>query len=209
MATEVAVKTKVPPHAKLGAFILLWAALIAQIVWILIQHFRSNAAFGEMWYPLTALAGCLLLAITYGRARWTATLLRLIISLAFLEAVSDRFGLLGRPGTPGVAWGDFAHFVTYTGRVNLFLPHAMIFTVAVLATIFEITLGITMLLGIRIRIAALGSALLLFLFATAMTISGLSQFSYGVYLMCAGALALATTDASLLSVDALTSLRRA
>jgi hypothetical protein len=39
-----------------------------------------------------------------------------------------------------------------------------------------------------------------------MTISGFSQFSYGVYLMSAGTLALSTIDASLFSVD--TILRR-
>jgi hypothetical protein len=63
-------------------------------------------------------------------------------------------------------------------------------------------------LGISIRHAATGSAILLFLFATAMTISHLSQFSYGVYLMCAGALSLAPIDASFLSVDALLRRRR-
>ncbi|HEV2462513.1 MAG TPA: hypothetical protein VGT04_01805 [Acidobacteriaceae bacterium] len=209
MANVVGVKATAPSQAKLWVFVLLWAALIAQITWILVEHFRSKVAVADMWYPLTVVVGCFLLAITNGRVRWIATLLRLIIAVAFLEAISDRFGLLGGPGSPGVSWGDFAHFVTYTGQVNSFLPHAMIFAVAVLATICEITFGITMLLGISIRKAALGSAILLFLFATAMTISRLSQFSYGVYLMCAGALALSTSGASLLSVDALISRRRA
>lgn len=209
MANDVAVKATAPPQAKMWGFVLLWAVLMAQSTWMLIEHFGSKVALANMWYPLTILVGCFLLAITNGHVRWIATLLRLIIALAFLEAVSDRFGLLGGAGAPGVAWGDFSHFVTYTGKVNSFLPRALIFTVAVLATIFEVACGLTMLLGVRIRIAACGSALLLFLFATAMTISGLSQFSYGVYLLCAGALALATTDASLLSIDALASRRRA
>jgi uncharacterized membrane protein YphA (DoxX/SURF4 family) len=132
----------------------------------------------------------------------------MLIAIAFLQAVGDRFGFFGGPGTPGVSWGDFAHFIAYTGVVNSFLPHAVIPTLAVLATIAEITCGLTMLLGISIRYAAIGSAILLFAFATAMTISRLSQFSYGVYLMCAGALALATIDTSLLSVDALINSRK-
>lgn len=202
MATEAANKVK-GPQGKLAAFAFLWVALIVQVAWILIEHFHSHVAVGAMWYPLTVVVGCFLLAITNGRVRWVATLLRLIIAVAFLQAVCDRFGLFGGPGTPGVAWGDFAHFIAYTGKVNSFLPHAIIPTVAVLATIAEITFGITMLLGISIRKAALGSAILLFLFATAMTISGLSQFSYGVYLMCAGALALSTTGAPLLGLDSL------
>ena len=53
-----------------------------------------------------------------------------------------------------------------------------------------------------------GSAVLLFLFATAMTIAGRSQFMNAVYLMCVGALALAIVNASLLSVDALTVRRK-
>jgi uncharacterized membrane protein YphA (DoxX/SURF4 family) len=65
-----------------------------------------------------------------------------------------------------------------------------------------------MLLGIYTRASAIGSAALLFTYATAMTISGLSQFEYGVYLMCAGSLALAAVDASFFSVDALVRWRK-
>lgn len=207
MANDTATESSPPYRAKAVAFVLLWLALIAQIVWMLVQHFRAHVAFSAMWYPLAVVIACLLLACTNGHIRWIATLLRLLIGLAFLQAVGDRFGLFGGPGTAGVSWGDFAHFIAYTGQVNSFMPHAIIPTLAVLATICEITFGLTMLLGIRIRYATIGSAILLFLFATAMTISGLSQFSYGVYLMCAGALSLATIDASFLSIDAL--LRRA
>lgn len=156
-----------------------------------------------MWYPLVFVIACLLLACTNGSVRWIAAILRLPIGLAFLQAVGDRFGLFGGPGTPGVSWGDFSHFIAYTGQVNSFMPHAISPSLAVLATICEVTFGLTMLLGVRIRYMAIGSASLLFLFATAMTISGLSQFSYGVYLMSAGALSLATIDASFLSIDAL------
>ncbi len=81
------------------------------------------------------------------------------------------------------------------------MPRSTIPILAVLATIFEMAFGLTMLLGICIPAAAIGSAVLMALFGTAMMISGLSQFSYGVYLMAAGALALSTVDASLFSVD--------
>jgi uncharacterized membrane protein YphA (DoxX/SURF4 family) len=156
-----------------------------------------------MSYPLTYAAPFLFLAITYGRIRWIAALLRLPVAAAFLDAVADRLGFLGPNGTPGVAWGDFAHFIAYTSTLNPFAPHAIIPALAVLATLCETTFGIALLLGIRLRIAAFGSAVLLFLFATAMTISGFSQFAYGVYLMAAGTLALSTVDPSLFSVDAI------
>jgi hypothetical protein len=179
-------------------------ALVAQVAWVLVRLVRSHVALESMWYPLIFVVVSLLLALTRGHVRWIATLLRVLIALAFLQAVGDRFGLFGGPGTAGVSWGDFAHFIAYTGVVNSFLPRWPIPTLAVLATICEITFGLTMLLGVRIHDAAIGSAILLFLFATAMTISRLSQFSYSVYLMSAGALSVATIDASWLSVDSLT-----
>jgi uncharacterized membrane protein YphA (DoxX/SURF4 family) len=188
---------------KLAAFAILWLALIAQAIWMGLHHFRLHEPWSSLSYPLTYAVPFLFLALTYGRIRWIASLLRLPVAAAFLDAVADRLGLLGPHGTPDVAWGDFTHFIAYTATLNSFLPHAVIPALAVLATLCETTFGITLLLGIRLRIAAIGSAALLFLFATAMTISGFSQFSYGVYLMAAGTLALSTVDASLFSVDAI------
>jgi putative oxidoreductase len=185
------------------AFALLWLAAIAQAIWMLFHHFRLQESWGSMWYPLTLAAPFLLLALTGGRVHWFASILRLPLAFAFLDAVADRLGLLGPFGTAGVAWGDFRHFIDYTAQINPFLPSAVIPAVAVLATICEISFGLGLLLGVKIRFVALGSAALLFLFGTAMTTSGLSQFAYGVYLMAAGALALSTVDASLLSVDSL------
>ena len=208
MAHEAIAGTTTPRRMRSLAFVSLWAALIAQVAWMLVRLVHAHVPVASMWYPLTFVFACLLLALTNGRARWIATLLRVLIALAFLQAVGDRFGLFGGPGAPGVSWGDFAHFVAYAGQVNSFMPRAVIPALAVLATIAEITFGLTMLLGISVRNAAIGSAILLFLFATAMTISGLSQFAYAVYLMSAGALSLVTIDASLLSVDDLTRRRR-
>lgn len=187
---------------RIPAFILLWLALLAQIGWVTFMRIDSHVRLAAMWYPLAAVVCCLFVALTNGRIRWAATPLRLWIGFAFLQAVGDRFGLFGKPGAPGVAWGDFNHFIAYTAQVNPFLPHAMIPAIAVLATLAEITFGFTMLFGIGIPDSALGSAILLFLFATAMTVSHLSQFSYGVYLMSAGALSLASIDATFLSIDA-------
>lgn len=187
---------------RLELFALLWLALVAQVVWMAQQHFRWHRPWSSMWYPIVFVLPCLAVALARGRVRWIPFVLRILIALAFLEAVGDRFGLLGPPGAAGVSWGSFARFIHYTGVVNSFLPAAVIPVLAVLATICETVFGLTMLLGMRIRWAAAGSALLLFLFATAMTISGLSQFAYGVYMICAGAAVLSVTDASFLSFDA-------
>jgi uncharacterized membrane protein YphA (DoxX/SURF4 family) len=190
---------KSPAPVRRFAFVLLWLAAIAQVAWMLFHHFRLQESWGSMWYPLTLAAPFLLLALTGGRIRWLASMLRLPLAFAFLEAVSDRLGLLGSSG-PGVAWREF---LDYTAKINPLLPGAVIPVVAVLVTICEISFGFGLLFGVKIRFIALGAAALLFLFGTAMTTSGVSQFPYGVYLLAAGALALSTVDASLLSVDSL------
>src|SRR5215813_7743077 len=51
---------------------------------------------------------------------------RLALGFSFLSAVADRFGLWGALGAPHIAWGDFAHFITYTATLNWFLPRPMI-----------------------------------------------------------------------------------
>jgi uncharacterized membrane protein YphA (DoxX/SURF4 family) len=202
MNTSANAPIQTPAAYKPYAF-ALWLALIAQAVWMGLNHFSLHQPWSSMSYPLTYASPFLFLAVTYGRIRWIASLLRLPVAAAFLDAVADRLGLLGPYGSPGVAWGDFTHFIAYTATINPFMPHATIPALAVVATLCEITLGICLLLGIRLRIATTGAAALLFLFGTAMTISGFSQFSYGVYLMSAGTLALSTVDASLFSVDAI------
>jgi putative oxidoreductase len=194
---------KSPAAVRRFAFALLWLAAIAQVIWMLFHHLRLHESWGSMWYPLTLAAPFLLLALSGGRVRWLASMLRLPLAFAFLDAVADRLGLLGPFGSPGVAWGDFRHFIDYTSQINPFLPSVVIPAVAVLATMCEISFGLGLLFGVGIQFVALGSAALLFSFGTAMTLSGFSQFAYGVYLMAAGALALSTVDASLLSVDSL------
>jgi uncharacterized membrane protein YphA (DoxX/SURF4 family) len=186
-----------------GALVVLWVAAIAQVIWMSFHHFRLHESWGSMWYPLTLAMPFLLLVLTEGRVRWVASLLRVPLAFAFLDAVADRLGLLGAAGAPGVAWGDFRHFIEYTAQVNSFLPSGLIPALAVLATICETTFGVGLLFGVGIPYMAMGSAGLLFLFGTAMTVSGSSQFAYGVYLLAAGALTLSTVDASLVSVDAL------
>ena len=186
-----------------AAFIALWVMVIVQLVWTIYFCVRTHPAFASIYYAVIFTPFAAALALTAGRVRWVATAARLLIGLAFFENVIDRLGFIGPPGAPGVSWGDFPHFIAYTAQVNAFAPAALIPTLAVVATIAEGTLGVTMLAGVRVRLASIGSALLFFTFATAMVLSGLSEMQYGVYLMAITAWALATTDASALSVDAL------
>jgi hypothetical protein len=47
---------------------------------------------------------------------------RFALGASFLSAVGDRFGLWGLYGAKNVSWGNFAHFVEYTGAVMSIFP---------------------------------------------------------------------------------------
>ena len=114
---------------------------------------------------------------------------RLALGAAFLSAVADRFGLWGKYG----GWGNFGNFIKYTAEVNSFMPASIIPSLAWAATLAETFLGIGLIAGIWPRWVALGAALLLALFGTAMAISlGVkSPMDYSVFSASAGALLLA------------------
>lgn len=125
---------------------------------------------------------------------------QIALGVTFLEAVADRFGLLGRYG----GWGNFANFTAYTAQVLSFLPASTIPFFAWAATIGETVFGLALVLYsvLPARIVrasawphyvALGSSILLLLFAISMTISlGLKKpLDYSVFSASAGALLLA------------------
>ena len=118
---------------------------------------------------------------------------RIALGSSFLSAVADRFGLWGKYG----GWGNFANFTRYVAQVNSFMPAFTIPFLAWAATAAETTLGILLILGIWPRWVALGSAILLFLFGTAMAISfGIkTPLDYSVFSASAGALLLSLFQA--------------
>ena len=134
-----------------SVFGILWITLVVECGYIVLSRLVLHATWGHLTQPLVFLGLFGLFAASHGNVRWIAPLPRLVIAAEFLLSVADRFGLFGPPGK-GVSWGDFAHFVAYTHRVNAFLPASFAPTLAVLATIGEITFGITLLLGFRIRL---------------------------------------------------------
>lgn len=104
-------------------------------------------------------------------SRFAVLSLRWSLGLTFLSACADRFGLWGPPGSKYAAWGDWAHFVAYSATLNWFLPAWLQSPVACIATLAEVLFGFTLILGLYLRHAAYGSAVLLGLFALAMTFS--------------------------------------
>lgn len=121
--------------------------------------------------------------------RWVLLYARIALGAAFLSGIGSRFGLWGKD----VGYGDFAHFVQYTAEVNSFMPAFTIPFLAWAATVAELVLGLALIAGVKLRWAALGSALLLALFGIAMAISfGLkSPLDYSVFSASAAALLLA------------------
>ena len=130
--------------------------------------------------------------------RVAVVILRWALGLTLLSAVADRFGLWGQPGSANVSWGDWAHFVAYTAKVNSFLPGVVAPALAVTATAAEVSLGVALLLGVLPRLVACTSAGLLALFAGAMTLSfGIkAPLNYSVFVNAAAALMLSAWPAT-------------
>jgi len=129
----------------------------------------------------------------YRIADYSTVFLRWALGASFLSAVADRLGWWGHYGLPHVAWGDFAHFVAYTGKLNPWAPIAFVPALAWTATAAETALGSALLIGIGTRIAAVFSGLTLLLFALSMTFAlGIkAPLDFSVYSASAGAFLLA------------------
>ena len=136
---------------------------------------------------------------------FSSLFLRLALGLSFLSALADRFGLWGAFGRPNVSWGSFARFVAYTGKLNWFLPEALIPALAIIATCAEASLGLCLVIGWYTRTAALLSGILLILFGVTMTVAlGVkAPLDFSVFSAAGGAFLLATCPEFPFSVDKL------
>jgi putative oxidoreductase len=121
------------------------------------------------------------------REQWAMVYARVALGTAFLSAVASRFGLYGKESS------GFKNFLAYTAQVNSFMPAATIPYLAWGATVAEISLGIALILGLWLRWTAMGAAVLLAIFGTAMAISfGIkSPMDYSVFSASAAAALLA------------------
>ena len=114
---------------------------------------------------------------------------RLALGTAFLSAVAGRFGIWDRT----LDWAHFERFMRRTAEVNAFMPAFTIPFLAWAATAAEISFGVALIAGVQLRWVALGSAVLLGLFAVAMAVStGIKPpLDYSVFSASAGASLLA------------------
>jgi uncharacterized membrane protein YphA (DoxX/SURF4 family) len=119
-------------------------------------------------------------------------ILRLALGIGFILPVSDRLGLLGSPGKPNVAWGDWNHFITYANTLVPFLNHSMASVMGAIATILESIFGICLILGFKTKLVAIGAALLTFTFGLCMAIfiGIMAPFNYPVFVFTGAGLVL-------------------
>jgi uncharacterized membrane protein YphA (DoxX/SURF4 family) len=130
---------------------------------------------------------------------------RFALGASFLAAVADRFGLWGSYGAKNVSWGDFAHFVRYTGAVMSLFPSSLTVPFAWTATVAETLCGILLIMGFKTRIASVLSGLLLLLFAMGMA-TGLgikTPFDYSVFSAAGAAFLLAFWEPDRFTLDKL------
>ncbi|MBL0738493.1 DoxX family protein [Flavobacterium sp. GN10] len=124
-------------------------------------------------------------------------LLRIAMAIGFLSAVLSRLGLLGEQSS------GWKNFLSYAEKVNLFLPKSFIQPIAIVSTFLETLFAVLLLIGYQTRKTAIGSSILTFLFALAMTYSfGIKDpLDYSVFVFSMGAFLLATVDKYRWSLD--------
>jgi uncharacterized membrane protein YphA (DoxX/SURF4 family) len=130
---------------------------------------------------------------------------RFALGVSFLSAVADRFGFLGPYGAKNVSWGDFAHFVKYTGAVTSLFPSALTVSFAWAATVAETLFGVLLIVGFKVRMTSVLSGLLLLLFAMGMATSlGIkTALDYSVFSAAAAAFLLAFLQPDRFTLDKL------
>ena len=126
--------------------------------------------------------------------------MRLTLSIGFLSAIADRFGLWNSKVS---AWGNWDSFIEYTALINPWVPGSLIPLLGSLATAIEIIFAIFLLIGFKTELFAKLSGILLLLFTISMTFSvGIKGvFDYSVFTASAAAFALSLMKDKYLELD--------
>ncbi len=137
-------------------------------------------------------------------AHFPQLFLRLALGIGFILPVMDRFGWLGAPGSPTVGWGNWSVFLDYTNSLMPFLARPAANVMAILATAGELIFAVLLIVGYKIKLAAIGSFLLTLAFALSMLIFAnyRAPFNYSVFVVSASSLLLATLPTYKWSVEA-------
>ena len=121
-------------------------------------------------------------------------LLRVSLGIGFLLPVCDRLGFFGDAGDPNVIWGDWKNFIAYT---NVLMPYIDLATASYfgfVATVLEVLFGVLLIVGFKIKYAALGSFGLTLIFAFSMLffLHIRAPFNYAVFVVSFSSLILST-----------------
>ena len=135
----------------------------------------------------------------------TKLFLRFAISLGFLSAVADRFGLWNKEYS---VWGNWNSFLEYTDGKSLDFKFISL-SVAIVATVAEIILALFLIFGFKTELCAKLSGFLMLRFALSMTFStGVkSALDYSVFSASAAAFGLSLMKEKYLELDSLLSNR--
>jgi putative oxidoreductase len=130
-------------------------------------------------------------------------LLRVALGIGFLAPVFDRLGFLGPLGGRNIEWGNWDNFISYTGTLMPFLDKPVVNVMGILATIAETVIGISLIIGFKTRLAAIGSFLLTLTFASMMSLFlGLKlPINFATFPVCTASLLLATVPVYEWSID--------
>ena len=130
---------------------------------------------------------------------------RFALGVSFLSPVADRLGLLGPHGAKNVSWGDFGHFVEYTGEVMSLFPSSLTVSFAWASTVAETLFGVLLIAGFKTRMTSVLSGLLLLSFAVGMA-TGLGikkPLDYSVFSAAAAAFLLTFWEPDIFTLDKL------
>lgn len=119
--------------------------------------------------------------------------LRIALSASFVSSLADRFGFLGKHGTPGVTWGSWKSFVGSSAQLTFWLPAFLRPTAAWVSTLLEAVLVVALLVPYRTTLFGAVAGALLTAYALSLAFAyGLGiSLAYSVWTAAAGACLLA------------------
>jgi len=120
--------------------------------------------------------------------------LRLALGIDFIVPVLDRLGFIGSPGQKFISWGDWSHFIGFTGMLVPFLSKPLINISGLIATVLEVIFGLGLIIGLKTRLMAYGSFVLTLVFGICMAIflGYKAPLNFQVFACSAGSLLLST-----------------
>jgi uncharacterized membrane protein YphA (DoxX/SURF4 family) len=119
--------------------------------------------------------------------------LRIALAASFVSSLADRFGFLGRHGTPGVTWGSWKSFLGSSAQLTFWLPAVLRPAAAWISTILEAILVVALLIPYRTTFFSTVAGALLTAYALSLACAyGLGiSLAYSVWTAAAGAFLLA------------------